>query len=34
MQYLPELIMLIGLIVWLATDKPKISELGRLCFFA
>lgn len=32
--YLPQIVMIIGLIVWFALDQPKVTEAGRLAFFA
>ena len=33
-NYLPQIILLAGLIIWLASDRAKLSEAGRLMFFA
>lgn len=32
--FLPQIVMIIGLIVWFAFDNAKLSEAGRLAFFS
>jgi hypothetical protein len=29
----PVLVMILGLFIWFASEKPKISEAGKLLFF-